>query len=208
MSLKRLALLFGLFSLGAPCAISSGEVKVFRLDYTVVREGHGRDGETTRTVLNRTRYLLADGARVRTETFDPVTRKRTVEISDDQQDELVVLDADHRTAIRTRGAKRRMLEGTPVFDTPGAVRGQKEALGKSRMQGFPCQGFRNTFPGGLTTETWFCTDPETGASFLGSVHSRQPDGASWREDLQKVTRDYAADASLFEVPDDYTVTDK
>jgi hypothetical protein len=205
-SLRRFFLLF--LSLAVPFGAVAGSVKVLRLDYTVVREGHGRNGETTRTVLSRTRYISPDGTRVRTETFDPVSSKRTVEISDDAQDALFILDLNNKTATRSQGIKRRMLEGTPVFDTPGAVHGQKEALGTSKMQGFPCQGFRNIFPSGLTTESWFCTDPETGAKFLGSFHGQRPDGASWREDLQKVTPDYASDSNLFEVPSDYTVTDK
>jgi hypothetical protein len=99
--------------------------------------------------------------------------------------------------------------GISVVGSEKPVQGQKEDLGTRTLQGFTCQGYRNTFPAGQQTEHWFCQDPASGRKFLGSLLAQLPGGKSWwREDLQKVTQNVEVDPQIFEVPPDYRIVDQ
>ncbi len=183
---------------------------VLRLDYVVVRESPDGRGRPSRSVIARTRFVAPDG-RMRTEDREAADPDRilSISISDESRDEIIQLDSNTKTAVRRRNVRQQADRGIPVFGAFVPVPGEKENLGTRTIQGFECQGYRNTFPQGQQTEHWFCVDPQSGRKFLGSMRAQLADGRDWwQEDLQKVTRNVPVEPEFFEVPPDFRIVDK
>ncbi|HXE75124.1 MAG TPA: hypothetical protein VNN18_05755 [Candidatus Xenobia bacterium] len=209
MPVSMVVELIALLLLGATALYGAPDTAL-RLDYVVVREAPDAQGRPARTVVARTRFIAADG-RIRTEDRDANDPSRilSISITNDARDEQISLNPGNKTAVRRRNVKHRASAGIPVIDANIPVRGDKEDLGARTIQGFPCQGYRNTFAQGMQSEHWFCVDPQTGRKFLGSMRAEQPGGSRWwQEDLQRVAGNVPVDSSLFEIPSDYRVVDE
>jgi hypothetical protein len=191
----------------AGALVAQGSVRVLRLDFAVVNDGPGPDGKPRRIVYNTTVWMAPDG-RERNETRNPEVSINRATLADKGRDIQIELDYDRKVAIRMTRFEERAKAGQPVGDHTFSRDAQKEELGWKKIQGFSCQGWRNRH-GGLTTEHWFCSDPESGKRFLGSTLWSFPDGKSTaRTDLVQVSRDVAVDPSIFEIPSDFRIIDK
>ncbi|MCL6565515.1 MAG: hypothetical protein K6U09_03735 [Acidobacteriia bacterium] len=202
--------LLTLFLLACGLQPVAAQETVMRLDYVVIRESPDGQGRPSRSVIARTRFVAPDG-RMRTEDRDAADPNRvlSISISDENRDETILLDPNTKTAVRRRNVRQQAERGIPVFGTFAPVRGEKENLGARTIQGFECQGYRNTFPQGQQTEHWFCVDPQSGRKFLGSMRAQLADGRDWwQEDLQKITRNVPVEPGFFEVPPDFRIEDR
>lgn len=208
--MRRAILLATLASaLFAHPAISQMQIKVLRLEHVIVREHVNPEGQSVREVFARTRLIAPDG-RERVDHVDPTLPVQVAEIVDEKQDLRVQLDLQQKTALRVRGERAKGKERRDQAKVQPFQGGPQkgEPLGARLIQGFECQGFRTGFPNGATNEYWSCRDSVSGLTFLGGVYTQFPDGKVWRQDLKSATRDYAADAQLFEIPPDYRVVDQ
>ncbi|HXE76066.1 MAG TPA: hypothetical protein VNN18_10580 [Candidatus Xenobia bacterium] len=190
--------------LGAALALATPpELKVLRLDFVVIREHKNQQGQLVREVMERTRFIAPDG-RYRTHTEPAEKMTYPVQIVDPRRDVSILLNPSQNVAIRTWQARsKRMLEAEQQ-DT----KRQGDPLGPRIMQGLDCNAFRVSHPNGRTTEFAYCRDPVSGAKFQGSFFARLPDGSNWREELQRVTRDYTVDKTLFEIPAHFRIIDQ
>ncbi len=194
--------------LAVPCATlwllfaatpAAAQMKVLRLDYVEVRDTKSAQGQQLRSVMTFTVLRAPDG-RQRTEKIDPDLSLHIVEVFDFVRDVHIRMDMKRKIAVRQRGQAARFEQlRAQVGTTP------KQELGTRIMQGFECHGSRYV---DQSAEAWVCRDPGSALPFFGSVSAQSPTGGIFRMDLQRVTRDFDVDPSIFEIPVGFRIIDQ
>lgn len=186
--MKRLLLLIGAFCATVPL-LGGGVIKVTKVDFVVIRQDQDRSGVASQDVLTKTLYIASDGREL-TDTDDQRLGLHTTEIYNPSTLVTSFLDMKKKTFFT-------MQEGS----FPGQ-KGKGKDLGRKKMQGLDCYGFANMTTAG-SLEHWWCTDPSSGAKFLGGLTFHTPDGRQWGETIQKVTPGVSVPDNFFDVPNSF-----
>ncbi len=155
------------------------------------------NGKTGCTGIN---YISHDG-KMRTES----SCLGGYNLQDFAQNISYMVNASTKTALKITGGN---MEGNGTEHMPPGMTMQQTPLGKQIIEGFSCEGFASSAQMGtmsLSSKTWQCTDPQSGAKFVGQSETTRGTTVSETK-ITKVAHDVEVPSSYFEVPSDYKVT--